>query len=158
MTEPFVLLESDLVFDHLLLKDMLYPDRLAVAGIKGWMNGTTVTIDSGHKVMGFENDTNPIQNEVKYKTVIIYSFSSASWLRISQRLDKHIKEGKVNGYYETVIAELVDEGLLTLHAVSFDKKAWYEIDSITDLAAAVKLFPKDISEATIRKPLAYEAA
>jgi choline kinase len=158
MTEPFVLLESDLVFDHLLLNDMIYPDRLAVAGIKDWMNGTTVTINSDHKVMGFKSDTSPIQNEVKYKTVNIYSFSSASWQIISRRLDKHIKEGKMKSYYETVFSELVDEGLLSLQAVSFDKKAWYEIDTIDDLAEAVKLFPKEIYETPIKKSLAYGAA
>jgi len=158
MTEPFVLLESDLVFDHSLLNDMTYPDRLAVAGIKDWMNGTTVTINSDLEVMGFKSDTSPIQNEVKYKTVNIYSFSSDSWQKISQRLDKHIREGKVNGYYETVFSELVDEGLLSLQAVSFDKEAWYEIDTFEDLAEAVKLFPKRISDTTINKPLAYGAA
>jgi len=156
MTEPFVLLESDLVFDHLLLNDMIYPDRLAVAGIKDWMNGTTVIINADQKVMGFKSDTHPSQHEVKYKTVNIYSFSSASWQKISQRLDKHIREGKMNGYYETVFSELVDEGLLSLQAVSFDKKAWYEIDTIDDLAEAVKLFPKEIYKTTMKKSLAYE--
>jgi choline kinase len=158
MTEPFVLLESDLVFDPSLLNDMMYPDRLAVAGIEDWMNGTTVTIDSDLKVMGFKNNTTPIQNDIKYKTVNIYSFSTESWGKISQRLDEHIKEGKVKGYYETVFAELVDEGFLSLQAVSFDREAWYEIDTIGDLAEAVKLFPKELSETVVEKPLAYGVA
>lgn len=139
--EPFLLLESDLVFDHSLLSEMVYPDRLAVAGIKDWMNGTTVIVDPNQKVMGFKNDTSPFQGVIKYKTVNMYSFSSESWKTISKRLDLHIKEGKVNGYYETVFAELVNENLLSLQAVSFDKKAWYEIDDLGDLTEAVKLFP-----------------
>ncbi len=44
--EPFLLIESDLVFDTDMLKDMLYPDRVAVAKIEPWMNGTTVTINN----------------------------------------------------------------------------------------------------------------
>ena len=158
MMEPFVLLESDLVFDHSLLNDMMYPDRLAVAGIKDWMNGTTVTINADLKVLGFKSDTHPIQNDIKYKTVNIYSFSTAAWEKISQRLDEHIEDGKVNGYYETVFAELVDEEHLSLQAVSFDREAWYEIDTIGDLAEAVKLFPKVISETIMEKPLTYGAA
>jgi NDP-sugar pyrophosphorylase family protein len=158
MIEPFVLLESDLVFDHSLLNDMMYPDRLAVAGIKDWMNGTTVTINSDLKVMEFKNDTTPILNDTKYKTVNIYSFSTASWEKISQRLDEHIEDGKVKGYYETVFAELVHEEHLSLEAVSFDRKAWYEIDTIGDLAEAVKLFPKELSGDIIKKPLTYGVA
>ena len=64
----------------------------------------------------------------------------------------------MKSYYETVFSELVDEGLLSLQAVSFDKKAWYEIDTINDLAEAVKLFPKEIYKTPIKKSLAYGAA
>jgi len=73
-------------------------------------------------------------------------------------LDEHIEEGKVKGYYETVFAELVDEEHLSLHAVSFNREAWYEIDTISDLAEAEKLFPKELSETLIEKPLAYGVA
>jgi choline kinase len=157
ISEPFVLVESDLVFDHSLLEEMTYPDRLAVAGISDWMNGTTVTIDADQKVVAFENDTLPLQDETKYKTVNIYSFSLDSWKIISKRLDEHINEEKVNGYYETVFSELVNEGSLSLKAVSFDKKPWYEIDTVNDLSEAVKLFPKALLKET-SKPLHYEIA
>ncbi len=156
--EPFLLLESDLVFDHSLLSEMIYPDRLAVAGIRDWMNGTTVTIDVDQKVMEFKNDTTVFQNETKYKTVNIYSFSLDSWKTISKRLDLHINDGKVNGYYETVFSELVNEGILSFQAVSFDKKAWYEIDTVGDLTEAVKLFPIVSTEKALTKTLAYEIA
>ena len=149
MVEPFVLIESDLVFDHSLLNEMIYPDRLAIAGIKDWMNGTTVIIDEDKKVAEFKNDTIPCQGEIKFKTVNIYSFSFYSWQTISKRLDRHIKDGKINEYYETVFSELVNEGVLSLDVVSFDEKAWYEIDTILDLAEAIKLFPAVFSEEPI---------
>lgn len=38
--EPFLLLESDLVFDASMLEDMLQPDKIAVSRIRSWMNGT----------------------------------------------------------------------------------------------------------------------
>lgn len=141
MKEPFILIESDLVFDPSLLGEMMYPDRMAVAGIKDWMNGTTVTIDKYEKILGFKNDTQCSEGSKKYKTVNIYSFSLVSWSVIAARLDKHIREEKVNGYYETVFAELVAENLLSLKAVSFDEKPWYEIDTLMDLKEAIKLFP-----------------
>lgn len=158
ITEPFVLLESDLVFDYSLLSEMMYPDRLAVASVRDWMNGTTVTIDADQKVTEFKKDTTPFQDETKYKTVNIYSFSLDSWKAISKRLDQHINDGKVKGYYETVFSELVNEDVLSLQAVSFDEKAWYEIDTIGDLAEAVKLFPTIPIEESITQTLAHEIA
>lgn len=141
MKEPFILIESDLVFEASLLNEMMYPDRMAVAGIKDWMNGTTVTMNKDKKVLGFKTDTTFSNEAIKYKTVNIYSFSLSSWEIISERLGKHIIEEKVNGYYETVFSELVDENLLSLEAVSFDEKPWYEIDTLKDLKEAMKLFP-----------------
>ena len=141
MDEPFMLIESDLVFDSSLLSEMMYPDRMAIASIKDWMNGTTVTLNKENKVVGFKDDTSFCEGETKYKTVNIYSFSKSSWQIISKRLDQHIKDGKVTGYYETVFSELVSEGALVFEGVSFDEKSWYEIDTAQDLVEAVKLFP-----------------
>ena len=143
INEPFLLVESDIVFDVSLLDEVLYPDRIAVARMQPNMNGSTVTINNSQQVTGFQNETDGPSNEVRHKTVNIYSFSLSSWLRIVQRLDQHIRVGKVNGFYETVFAELVAESSLSLQAVSFDSKPWYEIDTVEDLAAAEKLFAID---------------
>ena len=139
INEPFLLVESDLVFDVSLLDEMLYPDRIAVARLQPNMNGSTVTANMFQQVTGFQIGADGPSNEVKYKTVNIYSFSLSSWNRIVERLDQHIKACDVNSYYETVFAELVAEGSLSLQAVSFDSKPWYEIDTIADLAEAEKL-------------------
>ena len=134
--EPFLLVESDLVFDGSLLDDMCYPDRIAVARIQPWMNGSTVTINKFQQVKGFQSSIAGLTNEIKYKTVNIYSFSLASWKRIKDRLNQYISSGKVNAYYEAVFLEMVSDGSLSFHAVSFDGKPWYEIDTLTDLAKA----------------------
>jgi hypothetical protein len=42
----------------------------------------------------------------------------------------------VNGYYETVFADMVKEDCLSFTPVFFDSNSWYEIDTITDLRAA----------------------
>ena len=42
--EPFMLIESDLIFTPPLLEYMLSPDRIAISHILPWMKGSTVTI------------------------------------------------------------------------------------------------------------------
>jgi choline kinase len=138
--EPFLLIESDIVFDMSLLDDMLYPDRIAIARMQPWMNGTTVTVNRFQGVKAFWIGTAGPPDELMYKTVNIYSLSLSSWHRIKERLDQHISAGRVNDYYEIVFAEMVADGSLSLQTVSFDGKPWYEIDTIEDLAEAEKIF------------------
>ncbi len=140
INDPFLLIESDLVFDTSLLDDMLYPDRIAVAPMLPWMNGSTVTINQFQYVTKFHNGVGFL-DEIRYKTVNIYSLSLSSWHGISERLDQYISDGMVNDYYEAVFAAMVTDGSLSFQAVSFDNKPWYEIDTIADLAEAEKSFP-----------------
>ena len=141
--EPFLLVESDLIFKGSLLDDMCYPDKIAVARMQPWMNGSTVTVNKFRQVKRFQIGIAGLTDEIRYKTVNIYSFSFNSWQRIKDRLDQHISSGRVNTYYETVFAEMVIDGSLYLHTVSFDGKPWYEIDTLADLAKAKKLFSTD---------------
>lgn len=142
INEPFLLLESDVVFQSHLLKSMLWPDRIAIAKLKPWMNGTTVTIDR-HQVVDAFWPPNLLNREGKqYKTVNFYSLSLKSWNLIKERLEKHISNKQVNGYYETVISELVTEGDLHFTPVLFGNKRWYEIDTLDDLSKAEKIFPQ----------------
>jgi len=143
INEPFLLLESDLVFDESLLDTMLYPDRIAVAKMQPWMNGTCVTINKSQQVKVFLAGNADSFGEITYKTVNIYSISLTSWHRIVKNLDRHISDGKVNDYYETVFAEMIADGSLSFEIVSFDGKPWYEIDTIEDLAKAEELFLPD---------------
>lgn len=149
INEPFLLIESDLVFDVSLLDDMLYPDRIAVARMQPWMNGSTVTANQSQHVKKFQNGITGTFGEIRYKTVNIYSFSLSSWHSIRERLDQYISAGRVNNYYETVFAEMVADGSLSLKMVSFDGKPWYEIDTVEDMAEANKLFSADKYETKI---------
>jgi choline kinase len=146
INEPFMLVESDLVFDESLLDDMRYPDRIAVARMQPWMNGTTVSLNKSQKVKNFNNGAPASPDEIRHKTVNIYSFSLFSWRDIIKKLNHYISEGKVNCYYETILAEMVTDGSLSLQAVSFDEKLWYEIDTVEDMRKAEKLFSEDVYE------------
>jgi choline kinase len=149
INEPFVLLESDLVLNTTLLDKMIYPDKMAVAQMQPWLNGTTVSLNKQNQVTQFHNGTTDSYSDIRYKTVNIYSFSLSSWRRIVKRLNLYISEGITNCYYETVFSEMIDDKSLSFDSVSFDHKPWYEIDTIHDLAEAEKLFPKELRKQTM---------
>ncbi|WP_020405441.1 sugar phosphate nucleotidyltransferase [Hahella ganghwensis] len=135
ITEPFLLLESDLVFDGEQLTEMLELDRMAISPRQNWMNGTHVEIDADNSVIRFIQPPEDIPTDC-YKTVNIYSFSQTSWQRALQSIHKMVKAGQLDAYYETAFARLVAKGQLKLHAVKFDPDRWYEIDTLDDLQAA----------------------
>lgn len=135
INEPFMLIESDLVFDPQMLKGMLIPDRIAVANILPWMNGTTVTINGSNVVEGFHCGINKLDT-THFKTVNIYSLSMATWVLVCEKLDHYISNNLVDGYYETVFADMVSDDILAFTPVYFDSSLWYEIDTLDDLKAA----------------------
>ena len=141
--EAFLLLECDLIFDDVLLGKMLEPDRIAVSRILPWMNGTTVSLDPSRRVTRFHLGGNRPPGELTHKTVNMYSFSLPSWQRVTRRLEQYVSAGRVNGYYEAVFAEMVADGDLSLEAVFFDNRRWYEIDTLEDLREAERLFRRD---------------
>ena len=139
--EPFVLIESDLVFEASMLEPMLVPDRIAVSNILPWMNGIMVELNADKAVKAF-HVSHDVDDERRYKTVNICSLSTQSWQRVIARLDRYIEDGRVNEYYETVFADMVADGSLEFDAVLFNEKKWYEIDAMEDLHQAELMFPR----------------
>jgi choline kinase len=146
--EPFLLIESDLIFEASLLEELLIPDKIAVSHILPWMNGTTIAMDSSGDVAFFhKTPTTPTAPKIQvghlrdsaYKTVNICSLSRATWNRVLPRLDQAIADGRVNEYYEVVFAEMVDDGSLSLECVLFDPDKWYEVDTLEDLPGAERV-------------------
>ena len=140
LEEPFVLIESDLVFDSHLLGLMRVRDRIAVARFQTPRLGTTVSINEFGRVLSFRVGADPCATELGHKTVNVYSLSRATWREVVRRLDQRIAAGRVHDYYEVVFAEMVAEGLLTLQSVHFDEGRWCEIDTLEDLRAAERIF------------------
>jgi len=137
--EPFLLVESDLVFEARMLDDMLYPDRIAISRLRPWMNGTTVALVSGSRVAAFHPDCNNSDTPC-YKTVNLYSLSLKTWQVMEERLSRYVSDGRLGVYYEAVFADMVADGSLAFDAVFFDADRWYEIDTLADLDEAEKLF------------------
>ena len=138
--EPFVLIESDLVFDSHLLGLMRVRDRIAVARFHSPMLGTTVSIDDFGRVLSFRVGADPCAPGFGHKTVNLYSLSTATWREVIRRLDRRIAAGKVHDYYEVVFAEMVAEGVLALQSVHFDEGRWCEIDTLDNLRTAEQIF------------------
>ena len=138
--EPFILIESDLVFHSSMLNDMLTPDKIAISQLLPWMNGTTVELNNQNGVAAFHTKRNTANNP-NYKTVNIYSLSLQSWQKVIGQLDQYVADERLGGYYEAVFADMVSKGTLTFDAVFFDKNQWYEIDTVEDLHQAERLFP-----------------
>jgi len=146
--EPFLLIESDLVFDESLLEEMLKGDRIAVSRQLPWMNGTTVTLGGKKGISAFCLGKMAQPDATHYKTVNIYSFTRSTWRAICGRLDGYIAALRTGDYYESVFAEMIADGSMSLVPVLFDADSWYEIDTLADLAAAALVFPRH--SATIR--------
>ena len=138
--EPFLLVESDLVFETSMLDDMLQPDRMAIANIRPWMNGTTVELGPERRVTAFRMGGKICNGACQYKTVNLYSVSLDSWSKIEDRLSRYVSAGRLGEFYEAVFAEMVADGTLSFDAVFFDTGRWYEIDTRADLREAEKLF------------------
>jgi choline kinase len=146
--EPFLLVESDLVFEANMLDDMLQPDKIAISRILPWMNGTTVTLGAKRRVTAFHLCAVSDDNAPQYKTVNLYSISLPSWSKIEERLSQYVSERRLGEYYEVVLAEMVADGTLCFDAVFFDADRWYEIDTKMDLRGAENLFTRHRSIAS----------
>lgn len=146
--EPFVLIESDLVFDSHLLGLMRTGDLVAIARFRSRLPGTTVSIDELGRVTSFRVGADPRARALGHKaralghkTVNLYSLSEATWRDVVRRLDRRIAAGQVHDYYEVVFAEMVADGSLAFQSIRFDEGRWCEIDTLDDLGVAERLFP-----------------
>lgn len=148
--EPFLLIESDLVFESGMLKKLLKPDKIAISHILPWMNGTTVTLNGDEYVSAFHGK-GCVNNNPRFKTVNIYSLSPQSWQKTISYLDRYIADDRVNEYYESVFSDMVADKELTFDAVFFDKNRWYEVDTIEDLHQAELIFPRSQKSASVTR-------
>lgn len=144
-----ILLESDLVYDKRLLKEMVEcPDEnlVAVAKYEQWMDGTVTTISETGNIQEFIEKKNFSFRDVSnyYKTVNIYKFSK----EFSQRqyipfLEAYIKAYGKNQYYELVLKALAHLANAQLKAYILRDVSWYEIDDAQDLDIANTIFASE---------------
>lgn len=141
-----ILLESDLVYDKKLLKDMVEcPDEnlVAVAKYEQWMDGTVTTINEAGNIQEFIEKKNFSFSDVSnyYKTVNVYKFSKDfSRQQYIPFLEAYIKAYGKNQYYELVLKALAHLANAQLKAYILRDVNWYEIDDAQDLDIANTIF------------------
>ena len=145
--EPFMLVESDLVFDEQLLAPLLQPDRIAVSRQRPWMSGTTVTLDGDGNVNAFYPQPVGVYGQHctdadHFMALNMYSLARDTWGDVCERLDEHVAAGQTGCFYESVFEEMAADGNMTFAAVMFPAERWYEIDTPADLDAAELVFPR----------------
>ena len=145
--EPFLLVESDVVFDEPLLAPLLQPGRIAVSRQLPWMGGTTVTLDADGCVNAFYPPPPGVYGQHcvgpdHFMAVNICSLARDTWSAVRERLDFHVAAGQTGSFYESVFEEMAGEGSMNPKAVIFPAGRWYEIDTPADLHAAELVFPR----------------
>ena len=147
--EPFLLVESDVVFDEHLLTPLVQPDRIAISRQLPWMSGTTVTLDGAGNVDAFYPPPPGVYGRHctdagHFMAVNICSLSRDVWGDVGERLDSHVAADQTGLFYETVFEEMAAEGSMAPAAVIFPAERWYEIDTLADLDAAELVFPRHL--------------
>lgn len=144
-----ILLESDLIYDEYLIRDVVnYPKRnvVVVAKYLSWMDGTCVSINSERSIEKFiekENIFNEDMNNL-YKTVNVYKFSRqfASDIYLPF-LEAYMKIQGLSSYYETSLKYICQLPDISLDTFDVGNRPWYEIDDAQDLDIANVLFSHD---------------
>ena len=141
-----ILLESDLIYDLDLIKDINDSDEInvvAVAKYESWMDGTCVTLNEDNSIHKFVEKQNmdPLKMDRYYKTVNIYKFSeefvSKTYLPF---LEAYMKIQGLNSYYETSLKYICQLPGISFKAFIMNDRPWYEIDDAQDLDIANVLF------------------
>lgn len=144
--EDTLLLESDIIFDDNLIKELVEypsPDCALVSKYERWMDGTMVSLDNNNSISAFVNKSDFRYADVKsyYKTVNIYKFSkefiNSHYMPF---LEAYLKSHGENEYYEQVLSILVKAGSPSIKGLKVSSARWYEIDDVQDLRIAEARF------------------
>jgi histidinol-phosphate/aromatic aminotransferase/cobyric acid decarboxylase-like protein/choline kinase len=147
-----ILLESDLIFEEIILQRLLEDKRPSLAVVDKyqlWMDGASITLSREDKILAFF--TKKIFNfkdiASYYKTVNIYKFSNKF---INETyipfLEAYTKAMGSNEYYENVLRVLVALEQQELRAMRLNGEKWYEIDDVQDMNNAKIIFASSAKE------------
>ena len=150
--EDTILFESDLIFEDVILEDLIRDPRETLTLVdkyESWMDGTCVKLNDDDRIEAFIPGKQFRFSEIDqyYKTVNIYKFSrSFSVTHYVPFLIAYQAALGENEYYEQVlrVITMLDNPLIQARRLNGQK--WYEIDDIQDLNIAESLFAPDEDE------------
>lgn len=138
--EDFILLESDIFFEHKLL-DYVFKNRgkniVFLSKYETYMSGTVVEIDNETErikqlIPSSSQDIN-FDYTNKYKTINVYSFTRAFFKKhLAPILDLYVKTHKQD-YWELVLGVLVYLNIPNIYAYIVSNIKWCEADDENDL-------------------------
>ncbi len=146
--EDTILMESDLIYDKSLIKNILqvpHKNVAAIAKYKSWMDGTVVTCDDKGYITQFIDKADMDSNilDKYYKTVNVYKLSKEFSKNIYiPFLQAYMKAYGLNSYYETTLKVVAHLSKTQLYGYEIGDMPWYEIDDSQDLDIANVLFSK----------------
>ena len=144
-----LLLESDLIFEDSILRDIVEDERDTLALVdkyESWMDGTVVKISDRDEIVDFVPGNKFIFEDIPqyYKTVNIYKFSKHfSETQYVPFLDAYSKALGDNEYYEQVLRVITLLDNTSIRAKRLQNQKWYEIDDLQDLDIASSIFTDD---------------
>jgi histidinol-phosphate/aromatic aminotransferase/cobyric acid decarboxylase-like protein/choline kinase len=147
-----ILLESDLIFEDSIVKELLAhpePSLAVVAPWEPWMDGTVVQITADNVITDFISKKYFKFDEKSsyYKTVNIYKFSKEfSANSYIPFLEAYTKVMGRNEYYEQVLRVITTLDRSELKAFVLKNHQWYEIDDAQDKDIAEVLFANSAAE------------
>ena len=149
LKNDILLLESDLIFDDSILKNLTADSNknmAVIASYEPWMDGTCVKLDSENNIIDFVTSKKFDFNNTKdlYKTVNVYKFSKEFNKCYIKFLEAYLSSNGENQYYETVLETMIN--VLPNELKGFvlnDNQKWYEIDDKQDLDNAESIFSSD---------------
>lgn len=144
--KDLILFESDVFFDHEIIKDLFNTDKniALVDEYESFMEGTALEIDSNSRITNIITKKRHQKLEGLYKTLNLYHFTGRFFLEIFlPTLEIYMKTHSRNSYYEVILKLLVFIGQQEIYAKNIEEKYWYEIDDMEDLRNARYLFSKE---------------
>ena len=141
-----ILLESDLIYDPTIVKDMVEDtteNLAAVAKYEYWMDGTVCNLDREGNIEAFvdKKDFDYTKVDQYYKTVNIYKFSKEfATSKYIPFLETYINVYGTKQYYESVLRIISHINKMDLRAFDIGDRKWYEIDNAQDFDIASTMF------------------
>ena len=145
-TSDCLILESDLIFEDVILEDLIHdkrPNLALVDKFESWMDGTVVTIDEDNNISDFLSKDQFCFEDIQnyYKTMNIYKFSKDfSKNFYIPFLEAYLKSLGFNEYYEQVLKVISNFKESHIEVKKNDGGKWYEIDDVQDLNIAESIF------------------
>lgn len=155
MQDDTLVLESDLIFETSILRDLINnpnQNMAVVAKFESWMDGTVTLLDENSKIVNIipKKYFDWANTGNYYKTVNIYKFSKEfSKNCYLPFLEAYIKTMGKNEYYEQVLRVITFLEGIDLKAHKLKNEKWYEIDDIQDLDIAEMLFANEQEELSL---------